>query len=257
MITQFIDNIPEYILNDKNVLYHGTSNIAEVFIDNNTSNNLLEFSLKACNEIIQIYQEINWDGLPGGYGVLSTFSKNDFRNENKKFMFLALTADRAARFATKDFAAGELARSVFYSILHLKNYLQKEELRSEHKADMERNFIYYQKNYDVDLNLLSNKVNNLDPIFKMVTELRNKYQYGVIYCYKIQPNQYHKLENKNAMGIIIKDELDKSTLVAKIIIKNYDNLLIRDKSFINRALFWHDIFSNKQNKNTDSFRTDL
>lgn len=185
---------------------------------------------------------MNWDGLPGGYGVLCSFSNIDFKTENKKYLFLAETVNRAALFATQDFAGGELVRSLFYSILHLKNYLEQEHLRNEHKADMAFNFIYYQKKYDVDLKELTAKVNNLESLFINLTEVRNKYQYGVIYCYKVESDQYYKLKDRGNMGIILTQDLDKNCITAKIILSDSKAIEINNINFnklwLKKMIFW-------------------
>jgi hypothetical protein len=243
MMEQYFDYIPDSIINDEHILFHGTSNIAEPFIDKNIFNPQCNFSQKISEEIIAIYKEMNWDGLPVGYGVLCSFSITDFKNENEKSFFLADTVNRAALFATKDFAAGELARSLFYSILHLKNYLELEHLRNEHKADMEFNFIFYRKKYNVDLTELTAKVNNFESLFINLTELRNKYQYGVVYCYKIESDQYYKLKDRGNMGMILTQDLDKSCLLAKIILSDskaieINNIIRNNKLWIKKMLFW-------------------
>jgi hypothetical protein len=70
---QYFDYIPDRIINEDSLLFHGTSNIAEPFIDGNTFNPLFRFLQKVCEEIIEIYKEMNWNGLPGGYSVLCPF----------------------------------------------------------------------------------------------------------------------------------------------------------------------------------------
>jgi hypothetical protein len=239
----YIDNVPDSIINENSLIFHGTTNIAEPYIDGNTYNPVCRFSQKVCEEIIEIYRGMNWDGLPGGYGVLCSFSITDFKNENEKHFFLADTVNRAALFATQDFAAGELVRSLFYSILHLKNYLEQEHLRNDHEADMEFNFIYYRKKYDVDLKQLTAKVNNLELLFINLSELRNKYQYGVVYCYKVESNQYYKLKDRANMDMILTQDLDKSCLVAKIILSDskaieINNIIRNNKLWIKKMLFW-------------------
>jgi len=242
MIEEFIDFIPDSLINDDGILFHGTSNIAEPFIDKNTYSPLFKYSAKDCESIIEIYAEINWDGLPGGFGVLSTFSTKDYKTENEKYLFLAVTVNRAALYATQNFAGGELVRSLYLSILHLKNYLEQEHLRNDHKADMELNLIYYLKKYDVDLKELTAKINKLEPIFLNLNTIRNSYQYGVIYCYKVGPNQYHKLKNRASMGIIVTKELDKSCLIAKINLKDSkaieSNNVRNQNLMIKKLVFW-------------------
>jgi hypothetical protein len=254
----YIDNVPDSIINENSLLFHGTSNIAEPFIDSNSFNPESRFSQKVCEEIIEIYREMNWDGSPRGYGVLSSFSIIDYKNKNERFLFLADNVNRAALFATQDFAAGELVRSLFYSILDLKEYLEQEHLRNNHKAYIEFNYIYYRNKYDVDLKELTVRVNNLESLFINLTELRNKYQYGVVYCYKVESDQYYKLKDRGNMGIVLTQDLDKSSLIAKIILSDSKAIEINDNRSQNKLMLKKKIFW-KQNliadKLSPSFRT--
>jgi hypothetical protein len=238
----FFDEIPDWIDNDDNFLYHGSSNISEDCIEKLKYNQFCHFKKEEIDSIIDLYKKINWYGSPGGgFQVLSTFSISDFEN-NLKPLFLANQYNRCLLYAHKDFAGGELVRSIFYAIKDLNNYIDNDNIRNEHKKFIEDNFQYNQILYDVNLEVLKEEVKNLNDIYQKSIDIRNLFEYGIIYCFKITPDLYQYINNPKSMGYTTNLEHISNHLKAKIIV---DKKLLQiplgnfiDKQLLSKIQIW-------------------
>lgn len=75
--------------------------------------------------------------------------------------------------------------------------------------------------------------------------LRNSYQYGIIYCYKIEKDDYTKLAHRGGMGVIVNETLPKERLVAKLIftppVEEYFGKSLTDELTFERHITWSDL----------------
>ncbi len=161
----------------------------------------------------------------------------DNATDAEKYFFLSENPNKCLLYATRNFAVGEFVRALCYSIVHLKEYLTKETVRTEHREYVEMEFMYTRKAYDVNLAELEIEVHKLDTLLQKVSEISNQYRCGILYCYNILPDEYKKLQYRGGMGIIALDPLNRESIVAKII---YDDILDHHvfETDINRSLLW-------------------
>ena len=238
----YLNEIPESILTVDNFLFHGSSNLSEKNLDLGITDNYTPISTDLINQIISVYKEMCWWGTQAGHGNLIAYSVQD-NNVDSKYFFLGETPQRCSLYASKDFAGGEFTRTVYYSLKNLEEYLVNKEMQEKHRKNMERDFEYYGKLYDVDFNKLHQSVASFKPILSDLEVQRNKYQYGIIYCYKIEKEDYRNLTERNGgMGIRVDKALPKERLKAKLIfespIENHFEDSLIDKLRLARTLIW-------------------
>jgi hypothetical protein len=242
MIPMCQNKLPvELKLND-NLLFHGSSNISEQALDLGQTINYSFIKKGAIKALINVYDTINWKGTHGGgYAVLNSFSNTDWTVDGKRGFFLGESLERCKLYASKDFAGGELIRSVWYSLSELNEYIMNESLRQDHENQMTRDFRYTRKNYDVNLEKLRVEVAGFDKLFNEVTDLRNSYQYGLIYCYEIKQEDYSLLKHRGGMGIMAAELFPEKRVVAKVIITDpLGSGYVRDN--IERIELWNKRF---------------
>ena len=107
---------PLSINNNPMVLYHGASSVGAESIENQGLRSRLETVRQAdVDQVVNLYKSVRWSGLhTGGLAVLACFSAFDAAQGLP--VYLAESENRALLFATADFACGERARAVFYSV---------------------------------------------------------------------------------------------------------------------------------------------
>jgi hypothetical protein len=238
----YINEIPEWLLEDDTYLFHGTSNLSEQNLDKGIIISFSFLPLDTLHRIISIYEKMIWFGNhQGGFGVLKNYSNRDHHN-NGKYFFLGETAHRCSLYASSDFAGGELVRSVYYCLNDLEEYLINPKFREKHKSDLVRDYELYGKVDGVDLNWLESHVDSFKSILSDVASLRNSFKYGIIYCYKIEKEDYASLVHRNGMGILVKEPLPPERLKAKLVfndpIENYFGNIFQDKKRQDRYLKW-------------------
>ncbi|WP_340111008.1 hypothetical protein [Maribellus mangrovi] len=237
----FRSKLPASILIDHNYLFHGTSNIYESKLDTGDTKGNKEIPIELISNVLSLYKGIKWFGdHGGGYAVLSTFSVAD-QNRKGKYLFLGETYQRSCLYATKDFAGGELNRSLYHSIRDLFTYIEDKAVREKHRKQMERDYPFTGEKYDVNLEYLNYELKKYLQIYSELSNLINSYKYGVIYCYKIEKEDYPKLIHRGQMGIMVHEPLPSKRLQAKLILNNpeeiYNENLISNSNF-KRSLIW-------------------
>lgn len=238
----YVNEIPESILNDDTFLFHGSSNLSEKQLDSGVTDNCTPIPIDLINQIISVYKDMCWWGTQAGHGNLIAYSVQD-NNVDSKYFFLGETPKRCSLYASKDFAGGEYSRTVYYSLKNLEEYLVSKEMQDEHRNIMERDFEYCGKLYDVDFNKLQQSIDFFKPILLELERQRNNYQYGIIYCYKIEKEDYGNLTSRNGgMGIRVDKALPKERLKAKLIFEppfsDYLGDSFLDNLRTERSLIW-------------------
>ena len=216
---------PKKISNNLWIVYHGTSSLSEDSIEQNGLNrNQSNYSKYDIQKIIDIYEKIDWTGIDqGGFMVLKSFTMNyDFKDSNKKSIFLAESSNRALLYATNDFAGGETARAIRKSIYDLQRYSKENSIRSNHmlyrikEYKQSLNHLHsLPKPQEIDLDCLNRDIENVSEVFQRTENLYNTYKYGLIYAVKLSKNDVKDITYNN-MGIVVNKNLNFNTLVGKI-----------------------------------------
>lgn len=246
MIETYRNEIPDWVLEDDNFLFHGSSNLSEQNLDNGLTNSYTPVPFEIVDNIVSIYEQMKWWGKnSGGYGILNSYSNKD-RNEKGKNFFLGETPQRCSLYASKEFAGGELARSVYHSIYDLNIFLTDITIREHHKNFIERDYGYYGPYNPVDLKWLAQQVVPLKQIFSDLEELRNSYKYGIIYVYKIEKENYPSLiYSKYGMGFKVLEPLPIDRLKVKLFfdppVENHFSDRLTDKLTTERGIIWSKI----------------
>lgn len=243
MLETYRNEIPDWVFEDDTFLFHGTSNLSEQNLDFGYTNLYTPVSFEIVDNIVSIYKEMPWWGKDsGGYGVLNSYSNRD-RNEKGKYFFLGETAQRCALYASKEFAGGELTRSVYHSINDLNDFLTDVKIREHHKRTIEKDYEYYGPYNPVDLDWLAQQIVPLKQILSDLEKLRNSYKYGIIYVYKIEEEDYTNLiYSKYGMGFKVLEPLAIDRLKVKLIfdppVEKHFGDMISDKLIFQRGITW-------------------
>ena len=243
MVEIYKNEVPSLVLEDDSFLFHGTSNLSEQNLDSGITNSYTPVSFEIVDNIVSIYKKMSWWGKnSGGYGVLNSYSIRD-RTEKGKCFFLGETAQRCSLYASKEFAGGELTRSVYHSINDLNIFLTDVTIRDHHKRTIEKDYEYYGPYNPVDLDWLAQQIVPLKQVFSDLEELKNSYKYGVIYGYKIEEVDYTNLiYSKYGMGFKVSEPLPLDRLKVKLIfdppVENHFGNIFSDKLRIQREMIW-------------------
>ena len=241
MIQIFNGTVPDFLVRDDEILWHGTSNVSEGFLDKMHPVPFAWFSKEELKKIISIYHKIGWAGIHGGgFAVLDTFSLYDFEDDIKKNIYLGETVQRAKLYASADFAGGELVRSIYYSIKDLIRYSSEPDIREKNADYIERENEFNFIKKSVYLEDISNDLIALSDIMKKATEIRSAFKTGIIYGYKILRHDYNKLLYRGGMGILLKESLDPATKVYKVVLIKDEqfNEFTQDKDRFSRTVIW-------------------
>jgi hypothetical protein len=235
----FYEKPPIEIEDDQDYLWHGTSNISELRIENKSDQFSSILTLQELNEIIGLYKQLNWSGNHlGGFPILNSFSISDFANQNIKYFFLGETFQRVCLYASKDFVGGELLSSVYYALEDLSEYITNNQWQILHRASIDKeNEIVHPKLY-INLDRIQEKLDLLSPLFTSLKSIRETYQYGIAYGYKINSSNYNQMKFRGGMGVIANQKplIDENTV--KVIIKNDNFVFAPDNLRINRMVVW-------------------
>ena len=240
MVQIFNDTVPDFLENDDEILWHGTSNVSEIYLNKMHPVPFSWFSKGNLEKIISIYKKIGWAGIHGvGFAVLNTFSLCDFVDAINKNIYLGETVERTKLYASADFAGGELVRSVYYSIKDLGRYSTEPDIRDKNAKYIERENEYTFIKKPIYLGDISSDIIALSDIMKKATEIRSVFKSGVIYGYKILPKDYKKLLCGGGMGILLKESLDPATKVYKVVLSKDEqfNKFSQDDRF-SRTVIW-------------------
>lgn len=229
---------PPEISNDDTLLFHGTSNISEFEFESGTKPYEMPFSLKDVMEISSVYNNLRWCGIHvGGYAVLSSFSQSGYFN-GKRSLYFGETIKRCQLFSSRDFAGGELVRSIYYSIQDLIALIESSEIRENYQLEYEGDVANWDKPYELDLPSLSNKVMQLEPLFHRAKKIRESFKYGVIFGVKPDPDFYPFLQVNRAMGISLAAHNFSIRPLIKIIFEQDPAFQFDDELLSQRSTIW-------------------
>lgn len=214
---------PQHIADDPNVLYHGTSSTNELSIENSGLKiNTTVFSKKEIEDVLELFDSVKWPHKKfWSESNLQNYSLNhDFKNEDLKPIYLGECAERVSLFASKEFAGGEIARSVRNAFIELeKLFTDPKELEKElARIETESSFTgRTAQDYDLDLSELKKMLDAKRDYYNIASQLKDDYQYGIIYAIKIEAEDEPHLEYsiRSQMGVKCYTSLPASRIIAK------------------------------------------
>lgn len=240
----YFNECPPEILEDNTLLFHGTSNLSESAFEGEKIEVSSPFSLAEINQINQLYEEIDWCGIHGGgYAVLSSFSITGYF-EGKRKMYFWPSSERVTPFASRDFAGGELLRSVFYALEDLFSFAGSEQMQHEHIEAFNSNPYNFGPKFSVDIKRFVDKVLQLKEMRQKAKAIRERYQYGIVYGFRFEPDDYKFLEDNPSMGISFSGNPPKSALVVKIILPAVKSFMGENLTDLEKYRVWKNRLEN-------------
>jgi hypothetical protein len=184
---------PNYISEDPNVLYHGTSSLYEQSIENtglcvNTST----FTKEEIEEVCTLFDCVKWPNKRfWSESNLRNYTLNhDFKNPDLKPLYLAECSERASLYASIEFAGGEIARAVRNTFKDLEKLINDPQELVKEKEAIERDTLYTGRtvlDYDLSLDILQLKLKELKSYKEKAAISLENFQYGLIYAVKFSP----------------------------------------------------------------------
>ena len=237
---------PDAICDDPWVLYHGTSNLAEMCIEEGgifrAEDNIQKEDVE---KVVNIYKVLNWCGVDqGGLAVLEPFSLlHDFSEKNVGAIYMAETSYRALLYATYDFAGGEVARALRKAINDIDRYFSEPKLRYEHldmlKMEYEQTGKVGMPQECIDMFWLESELRCLESIRRKSKAPQEQYAYGIVYAVRFNENDCQNLRYHQSMGVIASGTIRPEKMVAKVLIPSDFNYVFqqydrRIKSIVER-----------------------
>lgn len=213
---------PRDVWSDPWVAYHGTSSSRSLAIESNGlewPHNLI--TREHVEKVVEIFRVMNWSGVShGGLPVLEPFSLQcDFGACAAKPIYLAEVSFRAFTFAMKDFAGGETARAMRYSLDDLHHYLESSEIRQEHALGRGRRFdLPNTVKGPVDMEWLRAELAALALVHQLCKKFHEEHESGVVYAVRLDDDDLESLDLRGSMGIRAFRKIEPDKIVAKVLI---------------------------------------
>lgn len=234
----FLNSPPASVLLDDSLLFHGTSNISESKFEKDFVAGNPPFSLFDVQKIIAVYDNLRWCGLhAGGYAVLNSFSKVGY-SDGERNIYFGETIQRCTLYATHDFAGGELVRSVYYAIKDLLTLVSSTEVQESFKMEYEQDPGNWDRPFDLNLSQLIPRVRELEPLFNIAKNIRESYEYGIVYGLRPKKEDYKNLQFCGSMGIILPRKKSAILPVVKIVYDHDPFIEQQDLMRFERILIW-------------------
>lgn len=219
---------PREIVEDPWVLYHGTSSLHEARIEaEGLRPGSSTFTKAELSSVLEVFERMNWSGRShGSRAVLQPYSVNyDFNQERGKPVFLTEQSGRAARYASKGCAGGEIAMTLRCCFDELDEYLHDSGVREGHKADMRLDWDDAMSTgrlprppapMEADLDELTASLEGLRSVRERAEAALLEYQYGIVYAVRIAREALPGLGGNPSMGVMAFAPLLPDTLIAKV-----------------------------------------
>lgn len=208
---------PEEIECDDWVLFHGTSSTNSASIESDgLHSRCLDFSFEDLQQILAVYEKLNWAGEDGGgFGVLKGFALSGRWNDSgTRNHYFAETSNRALLYSSLDFAGGETMRSVRRSISDLNVYLTDPGCRERHHQYLS----LFNAAPQTDLDWLEKAFTALSPLAERASKAQEEFEHGVIYALRFTREDLAHLTSQGGGGIATSTPISPSKIVAKAII---------------------------------------
>ncbi|WP_227340273.1 hypothetical protein [Sphingopyxis sp. P8] len=214
---------PDEIESDDWTLFHGTSVSAAAAVD---ERGLLPHSSLATKEMVSrvlaIIEEIDW--ISSSAVPLISFSQGFDLVHGRSPIFLAETSQRAAGYASEDFAGGEKLSRIRKTIDDLEVFLTDKALREEHYASKARIYERYKgvmhpdqleslRPKFIDLHWLSEQLDGLGDIRRVADEAKAEHAQGVVLALRLEPDDVKKMVWHKSMGIMTFAHIPASRIV--------------------------------------------
>src|ERR1700682_1868298 len=114
------------------ILYHATNSQVEAAIDSGGFGGRSSVVAKEhITQLVDIYERLNWSGIPGGFSTLKGFTEGRSRIETPQTWFRE-TSMRSLSYAHRCFAGGEWLMSFKQAFEDLLAFAKSEKVRREH-----------------------------------------------------------------------------------------------------------------------------
>lgn len=217
---------PREYATDGFILFHGTSSTQEAGIDANglipTESRFRKVDLE---RLVALFDSIDWVGLKSAYGLLTNYSLGyDYAHPQGKPVYLADGAKYALGYASREFAGGEIARSVRYAFADLRSYVENPSIRAAHIAEDEAERVPLRQMGEIERkplpnfnpNILRSALDEMTQVEKAAVEALTEFTHGVVYAVRITPQDLDNMECGGPMGIKCFQPLGPDRLVAKM-----------------------------------------
>lgn len=232
-------SFPEVVIQDRNILYHGTSNVAEEQIE---LEGLHPIQNEAQHALVHALTAIHRDVLkgrvgrnPGGFETL-VFYSGELGAHAIRPVSLAFTHTRCGLYASADFCGGEVARTIsrIHSYLHrlLDDPAAREERQSLIDHEIARLPLDIHPSYldrrILDVEELDRRVSDIEQQMLDMMQLHASYQYGVIYAVSLQHSATPIRIRPEANGVYALDPIPVDALIGKVVVANTSHAALRD-----------------------------
>ena len=223
------DLFPSEISNDPWMAYHGTSILNSQAIERSGfRDDVIDSKLLAgAHEVVEVYSMLGWSGEdPGGFAVLQPWSLGfDVRDGTRRYISFAESALRAALYATRDFAGGEMRRAIRKSIDDLRRYSADDDVRQRHidYVSNERehlirlNAASIPEIPTVNLDWLEARLSALAELSDECSRFFQEHAGGVVYAVRFTPDDVSSLTFNNFMGLLSHRPVSPERIVARIL----------------------------------------
>ena len=169
--------------------------------------------------------DISWYGLTGASrAILEPFSINhDYNHAGVKPIYLAETCLRASLYASKDFAGGEVSRTLRKCFNELWQFVDNPKVQEDHMKKLKKEndyckkngFFFDEKTLDFSVDSLRQNLVELEYLQKMVEADYNNFNQGLIYCIKLKNPDLQDLEFHTRMGVKSFKGIDLGNIISK------------------------------------------
>lgn len=200
------------------VAYHGTtSTFAPAIEDHGFNVDHVIVPRPRLQELIAVFKRLEWRGWVRNPLSGLEWADDDghiSRDGAQRFVYFAESAPRAALYATRDFAGGELCRSIRNAFAELRSYLVDEKLR-EHHLDW---FRLCEKDPAFTLAWLAQEITRLEEMAHAPQKLADRHAWGVVYAVRFAPADQHFLSYDQRNGVKAAARLPADRIVARVIV---------------------------------------
>lgn len=228
-IPQF-EAFPEEIISDYNVLYHGTSSVAEDLIDQEGLRPLkdpnIEEVFHGLKEIYELVLGGHVDREGSGFVQLPYFWA-ELQKHGMRPISLSVDHERCFRYAGKECCGGEIAESIALVRPYLLSLINDPQARANRQASIDRKIKSYPPNmhpsyYDrkvLDVAELERRVAAIEPTMQRLLALRDQYRHGVIYAIRLNASEWReKLHGEMGGGLYALENIPVSAIMGKVIV---------------------------------------
>lgn len=221
---------PEELTQNMEILYHGTSNVAEAGIEQNGIRPVQDEKLHAlASELMGIHRDVLKEKIgrnPGGFEAL-VFYDAELNQHETRPISLAYTSDHSQLYASAGFCGGELARTVSRIHPYLHRLINDPEARDERQSPIDKAIAslppYSHHSYldrrVLDVEELRHRVALIDQQMMELVNVHEAYRYGVIYAVRMDRLEAFPPLREESNGIYALGPIPLNAVIGKVITK--------------------------------------